>query len=231
MTTTDNTLSAAFSPCPNDIFLFRSFLRKEEGFDILSDAIQADIDALNSMASRHEIPLLKISAAHYPSVIKNYQMLPVGAAVGFSCGPLLVTKASTPQSDIKSVAVPGIHTTAAALVRIFYPSLKLLVVPYDKILYAIEENIVHSGVIIHESRFSYDKSTFCVVEDLGLKWERLTSLPVPLGCLVISRKVSESERLLITKLLQISLNQSLNQKKKTLYHSLSNTPKRMIPQL
>ncbi|WP_213357828.1 MqnA/MqnD/SBP family protein [Chlamydiifrater phoenicopteri] len=209
MTFSQNTLSAAFSPCPNDIFLFRSFIKKEQGFELLPNVTLSDIDTLNAMACEQAFPLLKISAAHYPSVMKNYRMLPVGAAIGFSCGPLLVAKANSSLSAIKSVAVPGIETTAAALVRMFFPSMELLTIPYDKILDAIENDLVHAGVIIHESRFSYDQNSLKVVEDLGLKWEKQTSLPLPLGCLVLSREVSDSEQLSIIKLLQKSLSRSL----------------------
>ena len=57
------TFSAAFSPCPNDIFLFRSFLEKHEGFPSLRQIMIADIASLNFYALEARFPLIKILQA------------------------------------------------------------------------------------------------------------------------------------------------------------------------
>jgi len=42
-------------------------------------------------------------------------------------------------------------------------------------------------VLIHEGRFVYHKRNLRLVADLGLEWERVTGLPLPLGSIVASR--------------------------------------------
>jgi 1,4-dihydroxy-6-naphthoate synthase len=52
---------------------------------------------------------------------------------------------------------------------------------YDRILRAVETGEVDAGLIIHESRFTYQEHGLQQVIDLGDWWERETSLPVPLA--------------------------------------------------
>jgi 1,4-dihydroxy-6-naphthoate synthase len=52
---------------------------------------------------------------------------------------------------------------------------------YDQILHAVERGDVDAGLVIHESRFTYEAHGLVKVADLGEWWEQHTSLPVPLA--------------------------------------------------
>lgn len=47
------------------------------------------------------------------------------------------------------------------------------------------------GVLIHEGRFTYRGKGLRLVADLGEEWEKRTSLPLPLGAIVVSRRLDE----------------------------------------
>jgi 1,4-dihydroxy-6-naphthoate synthase len=44
-------------------------------------------------------------------------------------------------------------------------------------------------VLIHEGRFTYAARGLQLVADLGVEWERVTGLPLPLGAIVADRSL------------------------------------------
>ncbi|WP_139414712.1 1,4-dihydroxy-6-naphthoate synthase [Chlamydia abortus] len=195
-------LSAAFSPCPNDIFLFRSFLERHEESPLFNQMRIADISTLNAWALQHRFPLVKISAALFPRVTNDYILMEVGTIIGYGVGPLVL--ALDPQAPIKTIATPGITTTAHLLCKIFYPDAELIPMKYHEILLAILRGTVDAGTIIHEERFNY-AAQLCPRADLGKLWEEKTQLPLPLGCLVVSKTVPQD----IVHMLTLALRKSL----------------------
>ena len=80
------------------------------------------------------------------------------------------------------VAIPGRETTAYRLLRLAAPRLGQTVeMRYDRILRAVETGEVDAGLIIHESRFTYQDHGLVKAADLGDWWEAETGLPVPLA--------------------------------------------------
>jgi 1,4-dihydroxy-6-naphthoate synthase len=49
-----------------------------------------------------------------------------------------------------------------------------------------------AGVIIHESRFTYESYGLSCLINLGQKWEQDTKIPLPLGGVAIHRRVPDS---------------------------------------
>ena len=181
------------SPCPNDTFVFYALLNnivKCKNVKFIPHF--RDIDELNNLAldnSRQtqsdNNTVCKISCAAIPFVKNNYTLLEAGAAMGFGNAPLLVAK----QTEINckhSIAIPGKYTTAAALLKKFFPELtNTTVKPFNEIMPLIENETVDAGVIIHEGRFVYQKHNLNLIADLGQLWERkYPTVPIPLGCIV-----------------------------------------------
>ena len=114
------TLRLRISPCPNDTFMFDALLngRIDTG-GLHFDVEYRDIEALNRGVQAGEADVSKISCAVLPAVADRYALLDSGAALGRGNGPLLVRRAGD-RSPIRRVAVPGVHTTANALMmRLF----------------------------------------------------------------------------------------------------------------
>ena len=88
----------AFSPCPNDTFIFGALT---QGLLPQTDGITPrleDIDRLNALALQGDVDVVKVSAAMYPAVNDKYQVLPCGGAMGEGVGPLLVRREDDPHS-------------------------------------------------------------------------------------------------------------------------------------
>lgn len=188
-------LPIAYSPCPNDTFLFSAWA---EGMLPHSPPITphlADIEQLNAWALERRFPLTKVSIGILPKLQPDYLLLPVGAALGFGCGPLLIAK--EPQ-EVKTLlqqpmAVPGENTTAYLLLcRLVGVPEKPLFCTYDAIPQLLANATVASGLIIHETRFTFAKMGFRQVLDLGALWHEKMGLPLPLGGLVAHRDLGES---------------------------------------
>jgi 1,4-dihydroxy-6-naphthoate synthase len=62
-----------------------------------------------------------------------------------------------------------------------------VVMPFHEIMPAVCGGQVDAGVIIHESRFTYQRHGLTRIVDLGEWWERETGHPIPLGGIAMRR--------------------------------------------
>jgi len=178
------TLTFGYSPCPNDTFAFHALAHGVIDAPFRIEPVLLDIEELNRRAHEGAFDLTKLSVGAFAAVGDRYTMLRSGAALGHGVGPLVVTR--TPMSLGEAVrgrvAIPGKETTAFRLLRLAAPELRDTVeLRYDKILRAVANGEVDAGLIIHESRFTYQEHGLHKAQDLGEWWERETSLPVPLA--------------------------------------------------
>ena len=186
------TMSLAISPCPNDTFVFDAWIhgRIEGAPDV--DVTFADIDVANGLAMRATHDVVKISYAALPYVLDDYTLLPSGGAVGRGCGPLLVAVQDIDDIGGLRIAVPGEHTTAYLLMRLWLrdqstDDVKVEVVPFDRIMAGVRDGAYDAGLVIHESRFTYPSYGLRALVDLGEWWETTTGLEIPLGAIVARR--------------------------------------------
>ncbi len=192
-------LSLGFSPCPNDTYIFNALVHGQvhPRLTRTQPPVLEDVETLNAWALQGRLDVTKLSFHALGHVLQQYALLPSGAALGRGCGPLLITgpkPTSKPLSQWK-VAIPGRLTTAALLLRLFQPNCEnLVVLRFDQIMEAILRGEVDGGVIIHESRFTYQELGLRCVQDLGEWWESTTGLPIPLGCIAARRSLSEEVR-------------------------------------
>jgi 1,4-dihydroxy-6-naphthoate synthase len=185
-------LTLAYSPCPNDTFIFTPWVEGR-----LADAPAVveryeDIDVLNRMAQAGEADIVKVSFHAFGHFRDQYCLLRSGGALGRGCGPLVVARREMSADTLAgaTVAIPGRLTTAALLLRLFVPSLSdafIRVMPFDRILSAVRDGEVDAGLIIHESRFTYQRYGLTQVVDLGEWWEQTTGHAIPLGGIAMRR--------------------------------------------
>jgi 1,4-dihydroxy-6-naphthoate synthase len=177
-------LSFGFSPCPNDTFAFHALVHELVGSDLRVRPALRDIEELNRAARTGELELTKISVGALAALGDGYRPLRAGAALGHGVGPLIVARepASLAEAAAGRIAVPGLDTTAFLLLQLAAPTLADIVeLRYDRILDAVASGEVDAGLIIHESRFTYQDHGLVRVADLGEWWEGETGLPVPLA--------------------------------------------------
>ncbi|MBV8531791.1 MAG: 1,4-dihydroxy-6-naphthoate synthase [Candidatus Eremiobacteraeota bacterium] len=189
----------AYSPCPNDTYIFGALTNGLLESAPAVHAHLADIDELNNAASRAEFALTKVSYGAVPYLMDRYRILSSGGAIGRACGPLLVARpaASPPLfSDFarKRIAIPGERTTAFMLLQLALGSRpKTVQMRFDRIIPAVAKGEVDAGLIIHESRFTYRDAGLIAIADLGEWWENMTLLPIPLGAILVREDVGEAQ--------------------------------------
>lgn len=186
-------LSLGFSPCPNDTYIFYALVHGLVPLQNIrfAEPVLDDVETLNSWAMEGRLDITKLSFHALGHVTDKYVMLSSGAALGRGCGPLLVTRAGSMfDPERASIAIPGKYTTAALLLQLYAPEAKhLRVMRFEEIMPAIADGRVDAGVIIHESRFTYGDMGLTAVQDLGEWWEKVTGLPIPLGCIAARRSL------------------------------------------
>ena len=199
----------AFTTCPNDTFSFDAMVNHRlasNGIDW--DVHMHDIQQLNEMAIGAEFDVVKISVALYPFIQDDYQILTAGAALGFGCGPLVIAKDAIKKEEIKNkkVVFPGKYTTAHLLFSIWVSEVKEKTFKvFSEIQNEILKGNADAGVIIHESRFTYQEHGLKKIVDLGNYWEELTGYPIPLGCIAVKRNLNESIKKVINQRLSNSV--------------------------
>lgn len=194
MTERHRELEVGYSTCPNDTFVFHALVT---GTVPTSGAawkpFLADVETLNEMAFQRTLPITKLSFHALGYLRQEYVLLSSGAALGRGCGPLLLTRPrGCDDLERARIAVPGFWTTACLLLRLHAPRIskdRLVSLPFHRIPASVAEGEVDAGVIIHESRFTYEELGLVCLVDLGEWWERETGLPIPLGAIVGDRRL------------------------------------------
>ena len=196
-------LRIGLSPCPNDTFLFHALLTglvKTPGVEW--EPVMEDVESLNERLVAGDLPVSKASFAAFAQARAQYACCRTGGALGRGNGPLIVAKRPLRPFELGplKVLVPGGHTTAALLLRVFHPEiLDTIAVRYDRLLDALLAEQADAAVIIHELRFTYRERGLYAVEDLGARWEEMTRLPCPLGGIFVRRDVDSALALQIER--------------------------------
>ena len=201
-------MKIAFSPCPNDTYLFYAWIKGLVGQELAPHPILADIQQLNAWGMKKTFPLTKLSLHCFAKVVYTYQLLPIGFALGFNCGPKIIAKIPFHLSELsnKTIAIPGKETTAHLLLsRLSVQPKKKLFCLYHEINTQIEKGEADCGVIIHESRFTFQEAGFVEIVDLGEVWHAQTHLPLPLGGIAMMRDVPDTIKRQIVNILRDSL--------------------------
>ena len=205
-------LTISYSPCPNDTFIFDSLIHGKidtDGFDFTENML--DVEELNKRAFEEQSDITKLSIFAYAKVADKYQILDAGSALGNKNGPLLISKKKLDVYNLGKykIAIPGKHTTANFLLSALYPSVTNKVeMLFSDIETAIENETVDAGVIIHETRFTYQQKGLIKLIDLGQRWQRKTGLPIPLGCIAIKRSLPDAVKVKVTNLIRKSIEQA-----------------------
>ena len=189
-------LTIGYSPCPNDTFIFYALMHGIIPLRHIHFAppLLEDVETLNTWAMNAKLDVTKVSFHAFGYMQDSYTMLNTGAALGRGCGPLLITRPDQQTAPSSwRIAIPGKYTTAALLLKLFLPEhSETIMMPFDTIMDAVKEGKADAGVIIHESRFTFQNYGLVCVQDLGEWWEKETGLPIPLGCIAARTSLGQA---------------------------------------
>lgn len=201
--------TVAISPCPNDTFAFYALLHGKTSWNKRVEVVYADIERLNRIGFAEQAHFCKVSFGAWPYLSSRYRLLETGAALGFGCGPLVVARNAMPLSALKhrTIAIPGRYTTATLLLKLLLGAeVETVEKPFHLIMPAIKSGEVDAGLIIHESRFTYQRLGLISLIDLGDWWERDSGHAIPLGGIVAARSLPDEEVLAFEQALGESID-------------------------
>lgn len=188
-------ITLGFSPCPNDCFIFDAIINNRIDLEGINFDIRLeDVETLNRWAVEGRLDVTKLSFHAYAYLTEMYQLLNAGSALGFNCGPLLISKKEFSTEDVRKgdlkIVIPGKLTTANFLLSLAFPEAKNKT---EMIFSDIENEVLKgtydAGLIIHENRFTYEQKGLKKIIDLGEYWDSLIHAPIPLGGIVIKRNL------------------------------------------
>lgn len=202
------TLSLALTNIANDTFSFGPWILGKISGPKISEVRYDSLENLNKEAlSGKGADLIKVSFNAVPRLLKDYTILPSGAAIVRGAGPKLVAKESSLDFTSSTIAIPGKESTAWLLAKSLLPQFKNVIeLPYGEILDSVNSGKADCGLLIHESSFEIEKKGFKEVAQLFELWsERTGGLPLPLGGLLAKKSLGEEMIQEISATLQHSI--------------------------
>src|ERR1700761_5232646 len=205
-------LTLGFSPCPNDTFIFDALIHHKidtEGLDF--EVYYDDVETLNQKAFRGELDITKLSYHAFAYMVDKYVLLDAGSALGFGVGPMLISDVEISISDLENnsdykIGIPGKYTTANFLLGLAFPNAQN---KQEIVFSEIEDSLLNGkidiGLIIHENRFTYQNKGLKKIIDLGDYWEKRTGCAIPLGGIVVNRKLPLDVQLKLNRVLKRSV--------------------------
>jgi 1,4-dihydroxy-6-naphthoate synthase len=181
-----------------------------------------DIQTLNEEAFRGTYDVTAVSFHAYAYIADKYVLLPHGASIGDNYGPILVGRQPASAAEISQlkIAVPGTLTSAFLALRIFNQDFKYEVVPFDKIMDAVQSGRCDAGLLIHEGQLFYESTGLFKILDLGEWWHERTGLPLPMGGNVIRRDLGPEVIRQVSECLRKSIQFSLDNREDALEYAM-----------
>ncbi len=213
-------LSLGFSPCPNDTFIFEAMVHgRVDTEGVQFEWFLADVEELNRRALEGSVDVTKMSFHAYALAAANYLILDAGSALGRNNGPLVVSKRKVWPDELHDAvtAIPGTYTTANLLFSIFWPdALRKREYLFSDIPEAVLSGEADAGLIIHETRFTYRAMGLRLVADTGMMWEEMSSLPVPLGAIVVNRRLDRETAARVDRSIRRSIEYAMTKPSESL---------------
>ncbi|MEP6911540.1 MAG: MqnA/MqnD/SBP family protein [bacterium] len=221
--TETQTITVAHSPDSDDAFMFYGLATNKLDTGNLSFThVLKDIQTLNEEAFRGTYDVSAISFHAYAYIADKYILLPHGASIGDNYGPVLVSREMNRPEDISrlKIAIPGILTSAFLALRIFTPDFQYEVVPFDKIIEAVQSGRCDAGLLIHEGQLFYESMGLHKILDLGEWWHEKTGLPLPMGGNAIRRDLGPAVIHQVSECLRESIRYSLANREDALEYAM-----------
>lgn len=216
-------IKLAHSPDSDDAFMFYALATHKlatPGYKYTH--ILSDIQSLNEAALRETYDVTALSFAAYPSLRDRYVLLDCGASFGEGYGPIVIaTNAMKPQElKGKRIGVPGLKTSAYLTLRLFEADFEPVVMPFDKMIEAVRNEVVEAGLLIHEGQLFFPQLGLHRVIDLGIWWQELTKLPLPLGGNAVRRALGADLGRLVAKTIRDSVTYGLEHREEALNYAM-----------
>jgi 1,4-dihydroxy-6-naphthoate synthase len=216
-------IKLAHSPDSDDAFMFYALATHKlstPGYKFTH--VLSDIQALNEAALTETYDVTAVSFAAYPSLRDKYVLLDCGASFGEGYGPIVVSAKALKPQDLKGkrIGVPGLNTSAYLTMKLFEPDFEAVVMPFDKIMEAVKNEMVEAGLLIHEGQLFFPQLGLHRIVDLGVWWQEHTGMPLPLGGNAVRRSLGPDVGRLISRTIRGSVSYGLEHREEALNYAM-----------
>lgn len=216
-------IKLAHSPDSDDAFMFYALATHKlatPGYKYTHTL--SDIQSLNEAALRETYDVTALSFAAYPFLRDRYVLLDCGASFGEGYGPVVIAASTMKPQELKGkrIAVPGLKTSAYLTLRLFEVDFEPVVMPFDKVIEAVRSDVVEAGLLIHEGQLFFPQLGLHRVIDLGIWWQELTKLPLPLGGNAVRRALGADLGKLVAKTIRDSVAYGLEHREEALNYAM-----------
>jgi len=201
-------LRIGHTPDADDAFMYYAIAHGKVAVgEYQVEHVLEDIQTLNQRALVGELEGTAISTGAYPMVADKYRIMRVGSSIGRNYGPMVVALGEREGLQLKGarIAIPGEHTTAHLLLRLYTEDFDAVPMAFDSIVSAVQQGQVDAGLLIHEGQITYASLGLAKILDLGEAWGEDTGLPIPLGLDMVRRDLGESVASLMAESLRDSI--------------------------
>ena len=199
-------ITIGHTPDADDAFMFHAMLHglvDTEGL-AFEDRLEPMAE-LNRQAPQAVYDFTAVSVAWLPAALEHYDLLPAGACMAETRGPvLLVRRGQAPTA----IAVPGFTTTGCFAARLRHPEAAFRECRFDRILPALDAGEFPAGVLISEDQLRFDPERY-EATDLGAWWHERTALPLPLGVDLVRRSLPEETRKSLCRVFRRSIQYAI----------------------
>jgi 1,4-dihydroxy-6-naphthoate synthase len=216
-------IKLAHSPDSDDAFMFYALATHKVATPGLKFThVLADIQTLNEAALTETYDVTAVSFAAYPTLRDKYVLMDCGASFGEGYGPIVVSAKPLKREELagRRIGVPGLKTTAYLTLKLFEPNFEAVVMPFDKILDAVKNEVVEAGLLIHEGQLMFPAMGLHRVIDLGVWWQEQTGLPLPLGGNAIRRALGPALGRQISRTIRQSVEYALEHREEALNYAM-----------
>jgi 1,4-dihydroxy-6-naphthoate synthase len=120
----------------------------------------------------------------------------------------------------KRIGVPGLKTSAYLTMKLFEPDFEAVVMPFDKIMEAVKNEMVAAGLLIHEGQLFFPQLGLHRIVDLGVWWQEHTGMPLPLGGNAVRRSLGPDVGRLISRTIRDSVSYGLEHREEALNYAM-----------
>lgn len=216
-------IKLAHSPDSDDAFMFYALAtHKVPTPGLKFTHVLKDIQTLNEDALKETYDVTAVSFAAYPALRDKYILLDCGASFGEGYGPMVIAQRPMKKEELagKRIAIPGLKTTAYLTLKLYEPNFEPVVMPFDKILDAVKNEVVEAGLIIHEGQLQFPQLGLHRVVDLGQWWQEQTAMPLPLGGNAVRRALGPALGRQIARIIRQSVEYALEHREAALNYAM-----------
>ena len=209
-----------YSHDADDAFLFHALVTgKVDTGDLQIEPVVVDFQTLNDRASRGELEATALSVHAYAYACQHYRLIHAGWTFAVEHGPSIVAREPMSLEDLAgaTVAAGGVTSSAYLAMMLWNPALKTRMLPFDKVLPAVETGLADAGLTVHEDDMALELTGLVHVHDLGEWWaDQTDGLPLPLGCVAVRKGVDEAVQQQIQQAVRASVEWAMEHHREAL---------------